>query len=39
MTKYVTLDEVIEEPFSEFMMLDVSLKTSEVFEKANFWHC
>lgn len=37
--KHVDLSEVIDEDWSEFLVMDLKLKTSFAFEKANFWHC
>lgn len=39
LVKYVELSEVIDEEWSEFLSLDLKMKTSQVFLKQDFWHC
>ena len=36
--KYVELDEVVDEEWSEFMALDLKLKSSDILRNAPFWH-
>ena len=37
--KYVNLDEVLDEEFSEYMIIDLKIKGSDALNNANFWHC
>eukprot|EP00350_Pseudokeronopsis_sp_OXSARD2_P001372 CAMPEP_0170558608 /NCGR_PEP_ID=MMETSP0211-20121228/36387_1 /TAXON_ID=311385 /ORGANISM="Pseudokeronopsis sp., Strain OXSARD2" /LENGTH=132 /DNA_ID=CAMNT_0010870703 /DNA_START=929 /DNA_END=1327 /DNA_ORIENTATION=+ len=39
LVKQVELEDIIEEEWAEYIMIDLKLKVSEVFDKANFWHC
>jgi adenylate kinase len=39
LTKNVELSDVVDEDWSEFMSLDIKIKTSRVFVEAGFWHC
>lgn len=38
-TKHVDLSEVVEEDWSEFMVVDLKIQQSAVFSNATFWHC
>jgi len=38
LVKNVDLDDVIDEEWCEYLLVDLKMKTSPVFEKANFWH-
>ena len=39
LTKNVELSDVVYEEWSEYMNLDLKIKTSKVFADAPFWHC
>jgi hypothetical protein len=39
LTKHVELSEVVDEEWSEFLSLDLKMKTSKIFLDSNFWHC
>jgi adenylate kinase len=39
LTKNVELSDVIDEEWSEYLNLDLRIKTSKVFADATFWHC
>jgi hypothetical protein len=37
--KHVDLNDVVDEDWSEYLVLDLKMKTSNVLSSANFWHC
>lgn len=40
LTKHVELEEVVDEDWSEYLSLDLKMKTSLVLRNAKFeWHC
>lgn len=39
MVKHVELSDVVDEEWSEFLTIDLKMKTSEVFLKRSDWHC
>jgi hypothetical protein len=36
--KHVELDEVVDEEWSEYLSLDIKLRTSDLFRNSQFWH-
>jgi len=38
-TKHIDLNEVVDEDWSEFLVIDLKMKTSATFVEADFWHC
>ena len=38
MTKNVELNDVVDEEWSEFLVINLKLKTSSVLQQADFWH-
>ena len=38
LVKHVELDEVVDEDWSEYLALDLKLKTSDELKLATFWH-
>lgn len=39
LTKNLELSDVIDEEWSEYLNLDLKMKTSKIFTDADFWHC
>ena len=38
-TKIMELSDVVDEDWSEFLIIDLKMKASSIFTEASFWHC